>query len=143
MHPPPVLFSYAAASELCSLALHIALCARSKRIRGYLLEKPGKSAAPVIFASPHSGTFYPERLFSLTTLLIADLRKYEDAEADKLFSFLPAMGIPLLSAVYGRAWVDLNRHPLELDPTMYFDAVPPQSRFDSARPLFVLLRVAT
>ncbi len=99
----------------------------------YLLEKSGKSAFPVVFASPHSGTFYPERLFSLTDLKIADFQKYEDAEVDKLFSFLPAMGIPLISAVYGRAWVDLNRHPLELDPTMFSDSIPPQSRFDSAR----------
>ena len=99
----------------------------------FLLEKSGKSPAPVVLASSHSGTFYPERLFRLTDLKLTDFQKYEDAAVDKLFSFAPAMGLPLLSAVYGRAWVDLNRHPLELDPTMFSDALPAQIMTDSVR----------
>lgn len=99
----------------------------------FLLQKTGKSACPIVIASPHSGTFYPERFFHLTDLKIEDFQKYEDAAVDKLFSFAPAFGIPLLSAVYGRAWVDLNRHPLELDPRMFSDRLPPQAQTESAR----------
>lgn len=99
----------------------------------FLLEKSGKPTVPVVLASPHSGTFYPERLFHLTDLKLEDFQQYEDAAVDRLFSFAPAMGIPLLSAVYGRAWVDLNRHPLELDPTMFSDSIPSQSQTDSPR----------
>ena len=99
----------------------------------FLLEKSGKPSVPVVLSSPHSGTFYPERFFRLTDLKLADFQQYEDAAVDKLFSFAPAMGLPLLSAVYGRAWVDLNRHPLELDPTMFCDAVPAQIKADSVR----------
>ena len=99
----------------------------------FLLEKSGKSPFPLVLSSPHSGTFYPERLFHLTDLKLTDFQKYEDAAVDKLFSFAPAMGLPLLSAVYGRAWVDLNRHPLELDATMFSDALPAQIMTDSAR----------
>ena len=99
----------------------------------FLLEKLGKSPFPIVLSSPHSGTFYPERLFHLTHLKLADFQRYEDAAVNRLFSFAPAMGIPLLSAVYGRAWVDLNRHPLELDPTMFSDNMPSQIKTDSVR----------
>ena len=105
----------------------------AKNYPPFLLEKSGKSPAPVVLSSPHSGTFYPERLFHLTDLKLTDFQKYEDAAVDKLFSFAPAMGLPLLSAVYGRAWVDLNRHPLELDATMFSDTLPAQIMTDSAR----------
>ena len=99
----------------------------------FLLEKSGKASLPIVLSSPHSGTFYPERFFHLTDLKLSDFQQYEDAAVDKLFSFAPAMGVPLLSAVYGRAWVDLNRHPLELDPTMFSDVLPAQIKADSAR----------
>lgn len=99
----------------------------------FLLEKSGKTTCPIVLSSPHSGTFYPERLFHLTDLKLSDFQKYEDASVDKLFSFAPAMGIPLLSAVYGRAWVDLNRHPLELDPGLFSDSLPTQAKTDSPR----------
>ena len=99
----------------------------------FLLEKSGKPPLPVVLSSPHSGTFYPERFFHLTDLKLTDFQLYEDAAVDKLFSFAPAMGLPLLSAIYGRAWVDLNRHPLELDPTMFSDSLPAQIKPDSAR----------
>ena len=104
-----------------------------KKYPPFLLEKSGKSPFPMLLTSPHSGTFYPERFFALTDLKLSDFQRYEDAAVDRLFSFAPAMGIPLLSAVYGRAWVDLNRHSLELDPTMFFDAVPEQAMTDSSR----------
>ena len=99
----------------------------------FLLEKSGKSPFPIVLSSPHSGTFYPERLFRLTDLKLSDFQHYEDAAVDRLFSFAPAMGLPLLSAVYGRAWVDLNRYPLELDPSMFSDSLPSQIMSDSAR----------
>ena len=105
----------------------------TKNYPPFLLEKAGKLSAPVVFSTSHSGTFYPERMFRLTDLKLSDFQHYEDAAVDRLFSFVPAMGLPLLSAVYGRAWVDLNRHPLELDPTMFSDILPPQVMTDSVR----------
>lgn len=99
----------------------------------YLLQKSAKIDSPLILASPHSGSFYPERLFHLSDRKVEEFQKNEDAAVDKLFSFAPACGIPLLSAVYGRAWVDLNRNPLELDPEMFSDPLPPQALTDSKR----------
>ncbi len=105
----------------------------SENYPSYLLQKSGKIDSPLILASPHSGTFYPERLFHLSDRKLEEFQKNEDAAVDKLFSFAPACGIPLLSAVYGRTWVDLNRHPLELDPDMFSDSLPPQALSDSKR----------
>jgi N-formylglutamate amidohydrolase len=107
--------------------------AASENYPPYLVQKSGKAAAPLILSSPHSGAFYPERLFHLSDLKVEDFQKNEDAAVDKLFSFAPAAGIPLISGVYGRCWVDLNRHPLELDPDMFSDPLPPQAQTESGR----------
>lgn len=99
----------------------------------FLLEKNGRPDRPVVVSSPHSGTFYPERLFRLTDLKVEDFQKYEDPAVSSLFSFAPAMGLPLISAVYARAWVDLNRHPLEVDIGLFSDAPPAGALSDSPR----------
>ena len=99
----------------------------------FMLEKNGPADRPVIVSSPHSGTFYPERLFRLTDLKIADFQKYEDPAVSSLFSFAPAMGLPLISGVYARAWIDLNRHPLEVDPDLFCDEPPAGALADSPR----------
>lgn len=99
----------------------------------FLLQKSGKVSSPIIISSPHSGTFYPERLFHLSDLKIEDFQKNEDACTDKLFSAAPLMGIPMITAVYGRCWVDLNRHPMELDPFLFADHLPVQAQTDSKR----------
>ena len=101
----------------------------------FLSEIKGKAAFPLVVASPHAGTFYPERLFALTELPFEKLQKFEDAAVDKLFSFVPSFGIPFVKATYARVWVDLNRHPLDLDPSMYVDSLPAKALTDSPRVL--------
>ena len=46
------------------------------------------------------------------------IRSSEDAFVDELWSGVVALGAPLLSAVYGRAYVDVNRAQDELDPAI-------------------------
>jgi N-formylglutamate deformylase len=61
----------------------------------------------LIADSPHSGRSYPSDFnFSCD---FQTLRQAEDAHVDKLFSFLPALGVPLLTARVPRSYVDLNR----------------------------------
>lgn len=67
-------------------------------------------AAPdtcLIADSPHSGRAYPPD-FNFTCDF-QTLRQAEDAHVDKLFSFLPQLGVPLLTARVPRSYVDLNR----------------------------------
>jgi len=49
------------------------------------------------------------------------LRKSEDAFVDELFAAAPALGAPLITARFPRAFVDVNRASGEIDPHM-FDA---------------------
>ncbi|MCQ2914266.1 MAG: N-formylglutamate amidohydrolase [Alphaproteobacteria bacterium] len=100
-------------------------------VSAFEVRQVGKDNGPMLISSPHSGVFYPKRLFQLSKLSLSDFRKMEDAQVDQLFSFAPSMGIPLISGQYGRAWVDLNRGPLELDPVMFQDELPKQASTDT------------
>lgn len=80
-------------------------------------------ASPVVFASPHSGRFYPPSLKAASRLSAHDLRLSEDAWVDALIGPAEEAGVALVLANYARAWADLNRGPRELDPFM-FDTPP-------------------
>lgn len=81
--------------------------------------RPEKLAAPVVFASPHSGRHYPDDLISHSRLDRAALRRSEDAFVDDLFAQAPAHGAAFICAGIARAYVDVNRDASELDPAMY------------------------
>jgi N-formylglutamate amidohydrolase len=79
-----------------------------------------RPAAPgrLIFASPHSGAVYPGDLNADPALSEASLRSAEDALVDRLIAPGPAHGATLVLARLGRAYVDLNRDPADLDPQL-------------------------
>lgn len=78
------------------------------------IASPKNWRAGVIFASPHSGSLYPEAFISSSVLSKNDLRRNEDAFIDELFSAAPDMGAPLLFARFPRCFVDVNRAPTDL-----------------------------
>lgn len=86
---------------------------------------PQDDRLPLIFASPHSGQHYPEVLRTALGVPLIDLQRTEDAFVDELFSGVTGKGAGLLTARYARAFIDLNRDPLELDPRM-FEGPPPR-----------------
>ncbi|WP_148205775.1 N-formylglutamate amidohydrolase [Hyphomonas neptunium] len=90
----------------------------------FLLSEPQIDAAPIVFASPHSGNHYPEEMVSALCVPLMDVRRTEDAFVDELFSNAPHHGGTLLAARFGRSVVDLNRDPHELDPAMFHDGPP-------------------
>lgn len=90
----------------------------------FRLEAPSGPAAPVIFASPHSGSLYPRNMVEALCVPLIDVRRTEDAFVDELFASAPGHGAALLAARYARSVVDLNRDPHELDATMFFDGPP-------------------
>lgn len=81
-------------------------------------------AAPVLFASPHSGSHYPASMQEALCVPLIDVRRTEDAFIDELFAGAPALGASLVAARYGRSVVDLNRDPHELDAAMFHDGPP-------------------
>lgn len=74
---------------------------------------------PIIMSSPHSGRFYPTDLQYQSALTLDDLRRLEDAYVDELIEPCLHHNVQMITAQYGRAYVDLNRSPKELDPSMF------------------------
>jgi N-formylglutamate amidohydrolase len=94
--------------------------------RPFVIERPQGDGLPLIFASPHSGTTYPDAMRANLDVPLIDLRRIEDAFVDELFAGAPGYGAVLVGANYARGFVDLNRDPLELDPAMFIDGPPRQ-----------------
>jgi len=94
---------------------------------------PDRQSAPVVFASPHSGTGYPPRFVNESPLDLLSLRRSEDSFVDELFAAAAGNGMPLLRALFPRAYIDPNREPFELDPEMFEDALPAYANTRSSR----------
>ncbi len=94
--------------------------------------RPRRAVAPLVFNSPHSGRDYPERFLKLTRLDHLSIRQSEDAFVDELFGRAPHLGVPLLRARFPRAYLDVNREPYELDPTMFVETLP--ERYNTSSP---------
>ena len=77
-------------------------------------ETPGR----FVFASPHSGTVYPPGMGADPALADASLRCAEDALVDRLIAPGVDLGATVVLGRLGRAWVDLNRDPADLDPVL-------------------------
>lgn len=99
----------------------------------FVLVEPAETVVPVIFASPHSGSFYPEDFQDQLIVPLMDLRRTEDAFVDQLFAGVAAMGAVQISGTHGRAYVDLNRDARELDESMFQDGAPRTTGQQSAR----------
>src|ERR1043166_7205391 len=87
----------------------------------YVIQAPVEQTVPFIYCSPHSGTDYGEAFRRASRLDYATLRKSEDSHVDMLFGAAPALGAPLLCALFPRAYVDPTREPFELDQAMFED----------------------
>ncbi|MEQ9813077.1 MAG: N-formylglutamate amidohydrolase [Azospirillaceae bacterium] len=97
------------------------------------VRRPQVPRYPVVFASPHSGRHYPADLLEASRLSAQALRRSEDAFVDRLIAAAPAQGMPTISASFPRAYVDVNREPLELDPDMFEDPLPASTNTRSPR----------
>ena len=78
-------------------------------------------ATPLVFASPHSGAVYPDDMGAAEGLSEVSLRSAEDAAVDRLLDASAAAGAVLIAGRIGRAYVDLNRAPDDLDPALILD----------------------
>ncbi len=94
---------------------------------------PGARPTPVIFASPHSGRFYPPAMLAASQLGAHAIRRSEDAHVDQLILAAPDHGHCVIVAEFARAYLDVNREPWELDPAMFEDELPAFARGRSAR----------
>ena len=77
----------------------------------FIIHPPTAPAVPIILSVPHCGTAFPEDLKSQFKPELMARPDDTDWFVDKLYDFAPAMGITLISAVYSRWVIDLNRDP--------------------------------
>ena len=91
------------------------------------------SASALVFASPHSGRIYPTGMMSASRLDADAIRRSEDVWVDRLIEAAPAFGVSVITARLARVYLDVNREPWELDPTMFSDELPAYARARSAR----------
>ena len=77
---------------------------------------PEDPFAPVVFDSPHSGNIYPDDFGHFIERV--HLRQTEDAFIDELFADAPRFGATLLRALFPRSYVDPNRAPDDIDPSV-------------------------
>lgn len=91
---------------------------------------PATVETPLVFAAPHAGDAYPDDLGADARLSPRSLRSAEDRLTDRLAHEGTRHGVPLIAGRIGRAYVDLNRAPDDLDPALLDDAPtgPPSPR---------------
>lgn len=83
----------------------------------------GTAAAtvPVLFTVPHAGHRYPEALARNARAGVESLRVLEDRHADCLVQRAVEEGYPAIVVDVPRAFIDLNRHPDEIDTSSVRD----------------------
>jgi len=94
------------------------------RVAGLVIDEPTGQRLPVVLASPHSGREYPNNFLQQSRLDPSTLRRSEDSFVDELLAEAVQLGIPMVKALFPRAYVDANREPFELDPDMFADPLP-------------------
>jgi N-formylglutamate amidohydrolase len=99
------------------------LC-ESARNDAIAVRRPVAPLLPLVLASPHSGRDYPTAFVAASRLDPLTLRRSEDSFVDEIFGAAPDLGAPLIAASFPRAYLDVNREPYELDPTMFVDPLP-------------------
>jgi N-formylglutamate amidohydrolase len=97
--------------------------------------RPSQWTSPFILASPHSGRRYAASFLEQSRLDLMTLRRSEDGYVDLLFDMAPALGAPLIKALFPRAYVDVNRSALELDPMVFSGRLPSNADTRSNRVL--------
>ena len=79
----------------------------------YNLLVPNKSGVPILATIPHSGTYVPPDIKKQFKQNPTPILTNMDWHLDKLYDFLPELGITVLQATHSRYVVDLNREVKE------------------------------
>lgn len=92
----------------------------------YVIHGPREAELPLVLDSPHSGNRFPEDFGHVVSE--QELRDGEDCYVDQLFEAGPRLGAPLLAAQIARTYIDVNRHPGDIDPELIEGAWPHEFR---------------
>ncbi|MBL1176796.1 N-formylglutamate amidohydrolase [Pantanalinema sp. GBBB05] len=75
----------------------------------FLLHLPTAPTIPIVASVPHSGLLIPKEILGTLEASHQYYLPNQDWHLDKLYDFLPHLGITVLQAIYSRYVVDLNR----------------------------------
>lgn len=73
--------------------------------------RPASTRVPLLVSVPHCGTKFPDELEHEYNRDLTGQPDDTDWFVDRLYDFAPAMGITMITAVYSRWVIDLNRAP--------------------------------
>lgn len=76
---------------------------------------------PLILSVPHSGRIFPEEFLKHTAVTPEELRSNEDPYVDEIVMPASDRGIPMIVLNLGRAFIDVNRDAIEIDPSMFYN----------------------
>jgi N-formylglutamate deformylase len=77
----------------------------------YRIQEATGAQVPILVSVPHCGTQFPEEIKGQFQPELIQAPDDTDWFVDQLYDFAPAMGMTLISAVYSRWVIDLNRDP--------------------------------
>ncbi|MBT1699991.1 N-formylglutamate amidohydrolase [Fulvivirgaceae bacterium PWU4] len=77
----------------------------------YKISAAATPQVPIVISVPHCGTAFPDELKDQYEPSLISAPDDTDWFVDQLYDFAPAMGMTMISAVYSRWVIDLNRDP--------------------------------
>jgi N-formylglutamate deformylase len=77
---------------------------------------------PLVLDSPHSGVTYPDDFRHACDPQA--LRQAEDTHVEKLYDFVPALGVAWVEALFPRSYLDVNRNTTEIDVSLFDEPWP-------------------
>lgn len=77
----------------------------------YNLYTPEKVRLPIVASLPHSGTYIPQKVLKQFKQGFGPIISPVDWHLERLYDFLPELGITVLQATHSRYLVNLNRNP--------------------------------
>ncbi|MBT7076590.1 MAG: N-formylglutamate amidohydrolase [Pelagibacterales bacterium] len=91
------------------------------------------NSLPIIISIPHSGTNYSRDFLKNILLSKKELEYSEDNYVDKILDKTLNNNFSFIKAKLPRSFIDVNRHPLEIDPLMLSSPIPKFSEVNSKK----------
>ncbi len=88
---------------------------------------------PLVLSVPHSGQVFPPEFLEHVCVSVDELRSNEDPFVDELVADASDLGIPMLSLNIGRAFIDVNRDSIEVDPAMFYNYPQTEAALNNKR----------
>lgn len=85
---------------------------------GHILVNDGRTDWPVVVSVPHAGRAYGPEVLEALAVAPDHLLRLEDRYADLIARGAAGIGVPVLTAIAPRAYIDLNRAEGEIDVGM-------------------------